>query len=150
MVDWKLQAVELELDRARAHLVELERAMDAADRAGMYPAVPVREAWEPRENGREYMYHYFARGQAGYRGPDGKRKVYVGSDPDRIAAARRLAGNREAWERLADAHRRLKRWLAGVERDLENLTAAAARWPRTDLAELGLTPPPAVAPESPK
>lgn len=122
------------IEAAQAHLARLRQAMDALEEAGMYPAIPT-EQWQGR-NGSEPVYLYmifrFDHRRGGYTGPDSKRKVYVGNKPARIAEARRLAKNREIWERLRSTSRRLGGWLAGMESDLSNLVYRSKNWPQLD------------------
>lgn len=128
-----LDTISEEIDLAKAHLADLHLHLTRLDQAGMYPAVPVREAWETKANSsKEYMYHYFGLADDGsaYAGPDGKRKLYIGNDPDRVKEARRLATNREEYERTQAIIWDLEHWLRRFGVDLNRLAADAGHWPR--------------------
>jgi len=85
----------------------------------MYPAIPT-ESWQERGGRGKYLYMLFPSDKrgAGYSGPGGKRKVYVGNKPERIAAARQLAANRRRYEDLQRARRNLLQWIDARNRAL--------------------------------
>lgn len=122
---------------AQSHLKRLRQTMARLQQEGMYDAVPT-ESWQDRGGDGRYLYHYFpvARHGPGYLGPDGKKKHYVGSDPARIAEARRLADNRRRYEDLAAAADRLDQWLFWRRQDLRTLAGHAVAWPRFDFRTL--------------
>jgi hypothetical protein len=81
----------------------LGRMVEAAatlKEAGMYEHQPGRERWENRNGDGAYLYLYWGRDGSQHKGPEGKRKVYIGNDPERIADARRLIKNGERYRRL--------------------------------------------------
>lgn len=150
----ELTAINAALDAAECHRGELARKMAALELAGMYPAIPA-EQWQDRGGAGQYLYMIFRLGPDGqYLGPDGKRKVYVGNDPARIAEARRLAENRRRWEVAQQARQELERWIADRRQDLKdlglsvaNLARRSERWPTFDL---GQVTPAAAGTPSPK
>jgi len=99
-------------DAAKSHLAQLKDALLALEDAGMYPSLPT-ETWTTRR-GKPTQYLYmlfeFIPG-GGYRGPNGKRKLYVGNKPHRIAEARRLAENRRRYDSLKRKENALTFWL---------------------------------------
>lgn len=138
-MDEHLSTIREQLLKADEHLAAIRQAMAALKAAGMYPAVPLREGWETRGD-VEYMWYYFSMGHNGrdYQGPGGKRKVYVGRDPQKIAAARQMAQNRRRWEELQQTASGLDGWLKSRHRELGRLAVDTRRWPRADLETLGL------------
>lgn len=123
-----LATIDAQLAAAAAHLEAIEAAMVALDEAGMYPALPSREAWEHRNGGAPiYFYHYFTqdRRTGQYQGPGGKRKVYVGCRAENVAEARRLAENRRRWEELDQARSRLEGWLHSIRTQVGRFTDEA-------------------------
>ena len=106
------------------------------------------EQWQDRNGSGQYLYLLFRLGPDGqYQGPDGKRKVYIGKDPDKIAEARRLAENRRRWERVNRAAKDLDNWLYLRGSELQTLAGKCGRWPTCDL---GTVAPAAVATNGPK
>lgn len=117
------------------HLHEILRAMNELEQAGMYPAIPT-EQWQTRNGSGQYLYMLFRQDRYGvYTGPDGKRKLYVGADPEKIAEARRLVANRRRWEELKAAAEKVDRWLKARQGDIEYLARNCQQWP---CIELGL------------
>lgn len=72
---------------------------------GVYDALP-RQSWETR-GGSEYLYLLFGlRPTSGHFGPSNKRKLYVGADPEKVAAARaQIERTRQAIDLEEQAHR---------------------------------------------
>lgn len=126
-----------QLEAARAHRAAIRQMIDRVAQEGMYDAVPT-ESWQDRGGDGRYLYHYFRwdSRRERYLGPEGKKKVYVGSDPERIADARRLATNRRTHDRLVAAEQKLANWLVWRERELANLAREAGRYPTFDLQSL--------------
>lgn len=62
-----------------------------------------------------------------YLGPDGKAKIYIGSedDTDAIVEARRLNRNYRKWRALMSDRRRLENWIASMEYDLREFRRRA-------------------------
>jgi len=79
-----LETINQNIDQARQRQDELRKIMEAAEAAGLYYHAP-RQKWENRGSGRYLYLHFHSDGRGGYTGPDGKRKVYVGNDPDVVA-----------------------------------------------------------------
>jgi hypothetical protein len=121
-------------DAARAHLAQLKDALLALEDAGMYPSLP-SETWDTRR-GKPTQYLYmlfpFIPG-GGYRGPNGKRKLYVGCKPHRIAEARRLASNRRLYDHLKLKEHALTYWLSAHLRRAQNLCHDFDNFPYTRL-----------------
>jgi hypothetical protein len=136
-LDTQLKMIYDGMIAAQNHLKRLRQTMARLQQEGMYDAVPT-ESWQDRGGAGQYLYHYFPMDRlgSGYLGPDGKKKHYVGSDPARIAEARRLADNRRRYEDLAAAADRLEQWLTWRRQDLATLTGHAIAWPRFDFRTL--------------
>ena len=118
--------------RARAHLVEIRKAMDALGAAGMWPAVPT-EGWSPSEG----LHMLFGSNPDGtYKGPGGKREITIGRDTAAIAEARRLAENRRRWEACELAAWNLDKWISGRWKQLRDMTDECQRWPALDLGPM--------------
>jgi hypothetical protein len=121
------------LSGAAHHLHEILQVMNGLEQAGMYPAIPT-EQWQDRDGKGKYLYMLFRQdGYGVYTGPDGKRKLYVGADPEKIAEARRLTANRRRWEDLKAAAGKIDRWLKARQCDIEYLARNCQQWPRIDL-----------------
>lgn len=130
----QFETIQTHLDAAQMHLIAIRAEMQRLEADGMYDSVPT-ESWQTR-NGvdNQYLYHLFGMDRdGGYTGPDGKRKVYVGCRPERIAQARALANNRRRYDELARAARDLALWLDFRQTDLKQLANACRRWTRTEL-----------------
>lgn len=141
-----LEAINAGLAGALAHRADLAQVLATLEAAGMYPASP-SEQWQDRNGSGQYLYMLFRLGPDGqYQGPDGKRKVYIGKDPERIAEARRLAENRRRWEVVNRAARDLDGWLYLRGSELQSL---AGRCQRRTALDLGPMAPAAVANGSP-
>jgi hypothetical protein len=118
---------------AAHRLHEISQVMNGLEQTGMYPAIPT-EQWQDRDGKGKYLYMLFRQDRNGvYTGPDGKRKLYVGTDPEKIAEAHRLAANRRRWEELRAAARQLDIWLKARQGDMEHLARNCQQWPHTDL-----------------
>jgi len=138
-------ALEATLATANAvaeHLAAIDAAMQTLKAAGMYAELPSREAFESRNGSAPiYLYHYFPQGRDGdYLGPGGKRKVYVGCDPKRIAEARRLVENRKRWVQLQRERTQLSYELGQITDDVTRLvkeaeSLARRSWKKSDLAQ---------------
>lgn len=117
-----IAAIEANLEQAKARLTDIETAMEFLHNQGMYPCAAT-EQWQTRPNGQsEYLYMIFSSdGNGGYQGPDGKRKIYVGADPERIAAAKRMNINRREYNLLARYKQSLIWWIQGHRRSLDSL-----------------------------
>jgi hypothetical protein len=148
-----------EIEQALAHLKQIKARMTQLEKAGMYPGVP-KEQWQDRnalrndeepEKEREKNYLYMIFRQASgrtvqtYEGPEGKRKVYVGSDPRKIAEARQMAANRVEWDQLNQAASALESWLSQRRSELREQKRRASDWPRV----WGLESAPAMAQRAP-
>ena len=117
---------------AGAHLLEIRQAMDQLGAAGMWPSVPT-EDWSDLKG----LYMLFRSNRDGtYKGPDGKREVYIGKDPAAIAEARRLAENRRRWEACELAAWNLHKWIGGKWVELRDLAEDCKRWPALDLGPM--------------
>lgn len=103
-------------DKTIALLGRIDAAMDAIRGAGMYENAPARESWESKNtSGPIYLYLYWRKDrEGGYLGPDGKRKLYIGNDPGKIAEARRKVENQQLYLALQGARRRVALWLCDL------------------------------------
>lgn len=119
--------------RGRSRLALAERQIAALGVDERYPAVP-RESWQDRGGDSRYLYMLFQESGEGYGGPGGRRKLYVGNKPEKIAEARRLAANSRRYRTLLRRRYSLRRWLRmqaiRLRRWLEN---ALAEEPADDL-----------------
>ena len=116
-----LMAIMEDLARLESGLLAIKLEQARLEAAGMYPAVPT-ESWEARNGGEaRYLRMVFPMG-ALKKG----RKLYVGADPARIAAARNKAERRARWETLEWERGRLERALmavwAGLDRVAERVS----------------------------
>jgi hypothetical protein len=128
-----LETINESLAAARAYHASIQVAMDEIQKVGMYPAVP-SEQWQRHEGKGQYLYMLFRMNPDGtYQGPDGKRKVSIGADPDKIDDAQRLAENRRRWERLQWDLEHLERWLDLRLLELQGLAERCERWEQTEL-----------------
>lgn len=147
--DGDLKTINDSLAAALAHRAELAQALAEIEAAGMYPSEP-SEQWQDRGGSGQYLYMLFRLAPDGqtYQGPDGKRKVYVGADPARIAEARRLAANRGRWGQARQAARALDQWIELRQSELHSLAARCDRWPTADLGPLTPAPAGTTSPKS--
>jgi hypothetical protein len=116
---------------AQKHLHHIHLLMERLEQTGMYPAIPT-EQWQDRDGKGKYLYMLFRQdGNGQYTGPEGKRKVYVGSPDQKIKEAQQMAANRRRWEELEMAAQRLRQWLSLYRSEIEN--RAREQWPYADL-----------------
>lgn len=124
-----LQTIAANLETAQKHLDDIHQEIEHLAVIGMYPSLPT-EQWQNRGGAGQYLYMLFRQDRNGqYTGPDGKRKLYVGADPVKIAEARRLAKNRRRYEELCEAARQVEQWLKSQEYQIERLAKDSGRWP---------------------
>lgn len=117
-----LERVNVGLADVLARLADLGQRMDDLDRAGRYDRAPTRIVLEPRGGRGSFMRLYFTRrAGGGFYGPTGKRKVYIGVDPERQEEARRLAENARRWDDLDRERRALRSWLDDRRAELRAL-----------------------------
>lgn len=128
----------LELATTLRSRIDLELANIEA--SGMYPAV-ANEQWQQRPNGQaDYLYMVFrANGDGSHAGPEGKRKLYIGADPEKQAAARRLNVNRMLFDKLTRRRQDVSYWITGQRRTLSNLVTALNKL-AADTADLPAVP----------
>lgn len=107
---WLLQETETVFCRARNRLAVTERQIAALGADERYPAVP-RESWQDRGGDSRYLYMLFQESGEGYGGPGGRRKLYVGNKPEKIAEARQMAANSWRYRTLLRRRSSLRRWL---------------------------------------
>jgi hypothetical protein len=116
---------------AERYLQDLQIAARAIEEAGMYPSVP-SEQWQDREGSGKYLYMLFKTDRSGnYLGPDGARKIYVGNKQEKIAAARRMAENRDRYERITRCIDDLKSYMRRQKFNAQRLLIDVADYPRT-------------------
>lgn len=130
-LDQKVKHILENIEAARTRLKEVQDQIDYVNRVGRYPA-KARESWQTRKDSPyKYLFMVFrSDGNGAYQGPDGKRKVYVGSEVDEesIYDARRLNSNFTAWTKLKAVERQIANWILGREhevRELERLANSA-------------------------
>lgn len=129
-VQWAeiLAGIMEELFRLEAGLVAMKRECLRLEADGMYPGVPTGDVWEPRANSthgeKRYLRLTFPAGTL----PGGRRKLYVGCNSERIAEARKLAGNRCRWEELEGEIRGLERYLRMTCGDLQRVAGSVKRY----------------------
>lgn len=124
-----LDNLRAEYTAAVAYYYQLEQHLAGLESLAMYPAVP-SEQWQHRNGSGQYLYMIFRRGDNGaYQGPDGRRKVYVGNKPARIAEARDMARRRAEYEDTLRRYDKLRNWiyLALVSVRMNNSTATTWR-----------------------
>lgn len=117
-----IDCIEGNLARANDLANRIEQAQAEIERNGMYPAV-ASEQYQQRPNGQaDYLYMVFrTNGEGDYEGPGGKRKLYIGADPEKQAAARRLNVNRMRFDKLTRRRQDVSYWITGQRRTLNNL-----------------------------
>lgn len=113
-----------DLARLECGLVDMKIEALRLEAVGMWPAVP-SESWEAR-NGGDAVYLRLVFPVR--KGPGGQRKVYVGRDPAKVAAARRKTANRLRWEELDRAIAKLEMLLRSVEARLAVERSQLARY----------------------
>lgn len=142
MLDDKIKLIEAELALASEHWSEIKTACELIMQAGMFDSLPHFQ-YQARDGSEEkkYLYLIFRQGNGGaYHGPDGKRKVYIGADPLKIAEARRMAKNYELYQSLKAKEIELRRWIDYRRLDIERLNqsaeqllASSKKWPCTPI-----------------
>lgn len=118
----KIKQIETNIQIAQGRLDDVTNALELLEAVGMYPA-EAREQWQTRPNSEgQYLYMLFRKNRHGeYEGPGGKRKVYVGADPEKIAEARRLNQNRLSHDKLSSKRWELQRWISNQEYELRRI-----------------------------
>lgn len=142
-LDNKIKLINSNIQAARDHVAEIEQAMALIEQAGMYPAVPHFQ-WQSRNGDGQYLYLLFRQNPDGtYAGPDGKRKVYIGANEKHVEAARKLARNRQAWERLKAEKLTLLSYiticegrLISLEKEADRALDYSQKWPRAELPQI--------------
>lgn len=122
----QLTKIAHEMHQAEQHLAAIQARMTEIEKAGMYPSVPARRWIDD-----QYLYLFFRAGEpsAGLQ-LDAKGRLYIGSDPARIAGARQMIERRRQWEVLQSTAESLDRWLRNKTRAIMEMTQEAERWPR--------------------
>ena len=142
MIDPKVTLVQTNIQAAKEHLADIQDAMDLLEQAGMFPALPHFQ-WQDRGSDGRYLYLIFRQnGDGSHTGPDGKKKVYIGANQDKIEEAKRLVKNREMWEELQFQKTDLTRWirmceskLLTLQRDADSLLKFSNEFPKVKLAK---------------
>ncbi len=142
MIDEKVTLVQANIHSAREHLADIQNAMTPLELDGMYPAVPHFQ-WQDRNGDGKYLYLIFRQNHDGsYTGPNGKKKVYIGSNEDRIEEARRLTNNRLKWQELEAKQAELARWirmceskLLMLQREADSVLKFSKEFPKFALAK---------------
>jgi hypothetical protein len=100
----------------------------ALEQMPMYPAIPT-EQWQKRNGKGDYLYLIFKQDRNGqFLGPNGKRKVYVGNKPERIAEARELVSNRREYEECLRQQDECRIWLHSIKSEIAFLLSRAGGW----------------------
>lgn len=117
-----IDRINANLEQANQLAARIEQYVAEIEADGMYPAV-ASEQWQQRPNGQaDYLYMVFRTNANGdYEGPGGKRKIYVGADPKKQAAARRMNVNRMSFDKLNRRRRDVDNWIKGNRRLLNDL-----------------------------
>lgn len=128
-----LDTIREQLQAAIEHLEVICQEMVRLEQAEMYPSVP-HEQWQARDGGEaKYLYMLFHQSRDGqYEGPEGKRKLYVGCDPERIKEARRLAKNRRRYNQLDRLSHNLQSWITREVFQVRHLAHELTRWPKDE------------------
>lgn len=121
-LDEKIRAITANIEAAEAKLQEIDDTIDYLEAVGMYPSEG-KEQWQTRPNSSgEYLYMIFRSDRnGGYKGPGGKRKIYVGTNPEAIAEARVLNENYRMYEQLKFGRRQMNSWIYFRRRDVESI-----------------------------
>ena len=147
MLDNKIKLIQVNIQAAQDHLLEIEAAMRLLEQKGMYPAVPHFQ-WQTRGGDGQYLYCIFRQnGNGEYTGPGGKRKLYIGADEAKIKEAKRMTANRENWERLKEHKSQVTIWINGcqnrltsLEREADRVLEQSERWPKSNMVQIGAAP----------
>jgi hypothetical protein len=131
----ELEAINQHLTKACEYLRDLYLAQLKLEDTGLYPAVPTEE-WQSRNDGGDGLYlHFPGKHDGTYRGPEGQQTIYIGTDPEQIAEARRRVENRRRYEQLLAAALDLHEWLCRYRDQLEVEAIIAKYWPRAEVLE---------------
>lgn len=140
MIDDQIIQILTQINAATDHQTEIQAACNLIKEAGMFDSLPHFQ-YQARDGSEEkkYLYLIFRQSDSGaYHGPDGKRKVYIGADPLKIAEARRLAHNYDLYQSLRAKEIELSHWigykkleLKRLEESVGQLLAASKKWPCT-------------------
>ena len=99
---------------------QLTAEMDALE-PETYPQRPNFQ-WQDRGAENKYLYLTFRQTDTGgYGGPDGRRKIYIGNNPEKIERARQRAINTINYQRMSDALRRLDVFILSTEWEMEKM-----------------------------
>jgi len=127
-LDHKVQKIQENIAAAKGKLEEVDNAIDLINSLGHYPSRG-KESWQRRKNSsKKYLFMIFrGDGQGGHTGPDGKRKIYIGSEDDResIEEARRLNRNYRTWQSLTSERSKLNNWIISMGYDLREFERRA-------------------------
>lgn len=114
------------IELARCERAKLVSQMEELQSAGMYYPLP-RQDWQTN-NGNEYLYlHFGSDGNGGYAGPGGKRKIYVGNKPEKVAEAEGMIERGAQWSDARTKALGLKYNISQLEQDLLELERALMR-----------------------
>lgn len=92
-MDDLIKQIAEQMDLAEQHKLEIQAEMERLEQAGMYQYEPHKQ-WQTRGGKTLYLYLLFRQLDGDvYAGPDGKRKLYVGSKPEAQAEEQRKINN---------------------------------------------------------
>jgi len=127
-LDQRVKKIQENIEAAKAKLEEVDNAIDLINSLGHYPSKG-KESWQGRRgSNKKYLFMMFrSDGQGGHTGPDGKKKLYVGSEDDResIEEARRLNRNYRTWRALNSERIKLNNWIISMEYDVREFERRA-------------------------
>lgn len=129
--DDALLAIGHHMAKARKHLKAVHAAMDALKSEGMYNGVPT-ESWDSKTKDGEktYLDMVFRSDGRGFQGPNGVRKLAIGRDADKIAAARGMVERRQRFNELESVATRLESWIRSKHEEILRLERLAYDWPK--------------------
>lgn len=119
----KARYIEDKLAEARAVLRQMEIMAQTLENADRYDHPPSNSRYETRNgSGERYLTLYWPKQRNGpHLGPAGKRKQYIGSNPERIAEAGTMIENGRRYDKLCREITWLERHITSVERSLAQM-----------------------------
>lgn len=125
-IDQMIAHIKIEIKKAKTTQASLAQQMAELGKA-IYPQIPHFQ-WQDRGGDSKYLFLTFRKTENGsYGGPDGKKKLYIGNDPEKILQAQQMAVNTINYKELDDTIRRLRWWISSREGDIEALHRKADR-----------------------
>lgn len=118
-VDQMIAHIKVEINKAKTAQAEMAQQM-AELATFIYPQVPNFQ-WQDRGGDSKYLFLTFRKTEGGYGGPDGKKKIYIGNDPENILQAQNKAMNTINHKELNDTMRKLKWWINNAQEEIDDL-----------------------------